>query len=82
MRENRGPEARMVETIKNLRDMADRVPRLIAAAEIAAARIAGGSIRLDPDTVRALRGGSGRYTRYAGWLALAIALAALVISLN
>lgn len=82
MRENRGPEARTVEVIKNLRDTIDRVPRLIAAAEIAAARIAGGSIKLDPDTVRALRGGSGRYTRYAGWLALVLAFAALVISLS
>lgn len=82
MRENRGPEARMVEAIKNLRDTVDRLPRLIAAAEIATTRIAAGSIKLDPDTVRALRGGGMGYTRYLSWIALALAAAALVIALS
>ena len=82
MRENRGPEARMVEAIKNLRDTVDRLPRLIAAAEIATTRIAAGSIKLDPDTVRALRGGGAGYNRYIGWVALALAAAALVIALS
>jgi len=82
MRENRGPEARMVEAIKHLRDTVDRLPRLVAAAEIATTRIAAGSIKLDPDTVRALRGGGMGYARYLSWIALALAAAALVIALS
>ncbi|MEZ5648678.1 MAG: 2-polyprenylphenol 6-hydroxylase [Alphaproteobacteria bacterium] len=82
MRENRGPEARLVETIKGIREILDRLPRFVTAAEIAATRIAESSIKLDPTIIQASYGNGMRRLKYISWIALAIAGAALLIALS
>lgn len=54
MIENRGPEARVAETATALATIAGKLPQLLRDAEAVSAQLAGGGLRLHPDTVRAL----------------------------
>jgi ubiquinone biosynthesis protein len=53
-----GPEARLVEAAGDLRDGLARLPRLLENLDRGAAELANGRIRLHPETIRALKGGS------------------------
>jgi ubiquinone biosynthesis protein len=80
MRENRGPEARIVDTLDAAAGTFKRLPVLIGEAERAARELAGGGIRLHPDTVRSF---AERFRRrnldtLALWL-IVILLAGLLI---
>ena len=55
MRENRGPEARIGEAASDLMRAIERLPRLLADAEIAAGVLVDG-VRLHPETVKQLQG--------------------------
>ncbi|MFQ5775792.1 MAG: 2-polyprenylphenol 6-hydroxylase [Kiloniellaceae bacterium] len=79
MRENRGPEARLRRAAEDLSATLERLPRLIGALEAAAADLAGGGLRLHPDSVQAQRAPNGaRTARWALWIAAAaLAVAAL-----
>lgn len=80
MRENRGPEAVLVDDLRSGLEAARRLPTLIVEAERAIRQFADGGLRLHPDGARALtdrarRGGS---LRWALW-AIAVLLAAILI---
>ena len=79
MIENRGPEARARGAIEDLGRTLERLPRLVAEAERLASDLAGGGLRLHPDSLEALSGqGAGRTARWAFWIALAALAVALV----
>ncbi len=67
MRENRGPEARLVEAGRELVDSLRRVPALVANLERAAGQMADGSLRLD--LAQRDRAGAGRWL---SWLAVVL----------
>ncbi|MHA1153117.1 MAG: 2-polyprenylphenol 6-hydroxylase [Alphaproteobacteria bacterium] len=78
---NRGPEARARGAIEELGRTLERLPRLAADAERLASELAGGGLRLHPDSLKALGGhGSGPSARWAFWIALtALAVALLAV---
>jgi ubiquinone biosynthesis protein len=51
MRNNRGPEARIVDTIAELASLLDRLPQLVRDVERAAGTIVDGGVRLHPETI-------------------------------
>jgi len=51
MRTNRGPEARIVDTIAELAALLDRLPQLVRDVERAAGTIVDGGLRLHPETI-------------------------------
>jgi ubiquinone biosynthesis protein len=67
MRENRGPEARIADAARDLARIAQRLPDLVADLEAAAANIARKGVRLDPDSLAALRRMNGEDRRFVGW---------------
>ena len=81
MVENRGPEARARDAIQDLGRTLERLPRLAADAERVASELAGGGLRLHPDSMKTLNGeGAGRSARWAFWIALlALAVALLAV---
>jgi ubiquinone biosynthesis protein len=79
MVENRGPEARARGAIQDLGRTLERLPRLAAEAERLAAELAAGGLRLHPDSLKSLGGGSAdRSARWAFWIALAALAVALL----
>jgi ubiquinone biosynthesis protein len=82
MRENRGPEARIGEAASDLARAFERLPRLFAEAETAAAALADG-VRLHPETVKQLQAARPTGAHRALWSAVAVlatAVAALALS--
>ncbi len=82
-RENLGPEARLRDAAADGLAAAQRLPRLMKDAEATLAAVAGGGIKLHPETVAALakaraRNGPGGPLVWAALAALALAVAALV----
>ncbi|MSP50611.1 MAG: 2-polyprenylphenol 6-hydroxylase [Alphaproteobacteria bacterium] len=81
MRENRGPEARMGETVADLMRAVERLPRLLAEAETVAGALVDG-VRLHPETVKQLQAarptGAHRLL-WAAVTALAAGIAALAL---
>lgn len=58
--QNLGPEARLRDAAQGLVDAAERLPRLLDGIEAGSSLLAEGRVRLDPETVRELRGGERR----------------------
>jgi ubiquinone biosynthesis protein len=81
MLENRGPAAQLGEAAGNITRALERIPRLLAEAEIVALSLADG-VRLHPETLRALQRGNSRRDRsqIALWVAV-LALTAAVVAL-
>jgi 2-polyprenylphenol 6-hydroxylase len=79
MRDNLGPQARIKDTVVNAVATLERLPRMLAETERAYSSMMNGGLKLHPDTVKAMRGETGRRTGLPGWLpwALAVALGAL-----
>jgi len=79
MRENRGPEARIAEGVRDLARIAGRLPELVADMETIAGAARRG-FRIDPDTMAALRHLNNEDRRSLNWhIWLAAALVALVL---
>ncbi len=79
--ENLGPSARMRDAVEETAAVARRLPGVLDSLEKGAATLAGGHVRLHPDTLRALqsgRGGSG-FAPIA-WVAAAMLLLALALT--
>jgi ubiquinone biosynthesis protein len=78
---NIGPQTRIIEAFESTVETLERLPRMIESLEQGASMIASGKLKLDPDTIRALRGenGEGRSGRISPymWIALAAGLIAL-----
>jgi len=51
MRTNRGPEARIVDTISELAALFDRLPQLVRDVERAAGELVESGVRLHPETI-------------------------------
>jgi ubiquinone biosynthesis protein len=82
MRQNRGPEARIADAARDLGRIAQRLPDLVADLEAAAANIARKGVRLDPDSLAALRRMNGGDRRFIGWqIWLAAGLVAILLLL-
>jgi len=83
MRENRGPEARLAQSVQDLAGIAARLPTLVKDLEDSAARLARGDIGLDPETLAALRRINDDDRRWLSWhIWVAAALIALVFLLG
>src|SRR5438105_4639302 len=81
MLEHLGPEARLKDAAEGFTSMgrlAQNLPQLLRDAELIAAQLAGGGIRLHPDSVRAIARSQGRRDRN---LRLALLIAAGALSL-
>ncbi|MBM3534714.1 MAG: 2-polyprenylphenol 6-hydroxylase [Alphaproteobacteria bacterium] len=81
MRENRGPEARIGEAASDLVRAVERLPRLLADAESAAAAL-GEGVRLHPETVKQLNATRPTGAHRALWAAIVVlgaAVAALAL---
>ncbi len=59
MAENLGPEARIRDTVSGLADAVDRLPRMLDGIEESASMLAGGRLRLHPETIAALKRENG-----------------------
>jgi ubiquinone biosynthesis protein len=75
-----GPEARLTETAKDLREGLARLPQLLKNMEQSAAVLADGRIRLHSETIRALKR-ENRFSFGLTTVALAVALLAALIAL-
>jgi ubiquinone biosynthesis protein len=83
MRENRGPEARLAQGVRDLAGIAGRLPEMAKDLEHAAARFAHGGVGLDAETLAALRRINDEDRRSLSWhVWLAAALIALVFLLG
>ena len=78
VREHRGPEARLREAAAEVARAVERLPALVADLERAAATVAGGDLRLHPETLRALAA-RGDGATWPLWLAVAALAAALLL---
>jgi ubiquinone biosynthesis protein len=54
MRNNRGPEARIVDTIAELATLLDRLPQLVRDVERAAGELVESGLRLHPETIESI----------------------------
>jgi ubiquinone biosynthesis protein len=85
MRENRGPEARVVDELEGVMNALRTLPRVVKATETAANMIVEGGIRLHSETVRELLDGSVRRRQrmmWSIWLATMAVLALLVLAVD
>jgi ubiquinone biosynthesis protein len=81
MRENRGPEARIAEGVRDLARIAGRLPELVADLETIATNARRG-VRMDPETMAALSRLNSEDRRSLNWhIWLAAALVAVVLLL-
>ncbi len=79
MRENRGPEARLRGAVEELSTTLERLPSLVSNMESVAKDLAGGGLRLHPETVEAMGGTGGRRdARWALWIAIGAAVLAVL----
>src|SRR5690606_3476034 len=79
MRDNRGPEARVRESVEEAADAAARLPGLLADLEIAARDLAEGGLKLHPASLRALRDNSGQGNSLVWPLWLVVLLLAILV---
>jgi len=75
MRENRGPEARVLDAATDIAATLERLPALVRDLETAVSALATGGLKLDPATLEALAGSRSR----DAWTALPLWLAALAL---
>jgi ubiquinone biosynthesis protein len=81
MRENRGPEARLAETLDVWIDAGRRLPKLIGRLDRLVGEVEQGGLKLHPDTARLLRGdGRARPILWAAWAAVTAAIAAALVA--
>ena len=75
-----GPQARIKDSVVNVVQSLERLPRMLAATEHAYTNMMNGGLKLHPDTVKAMRGESGgrRRVHWLPWL-LAIVLGVLLV---
>ncbi|CAA7611820.1 2-polyprenylphenol 6-hydroxylase [Magnetospirillum sp. UT-4] len=80
MIDNLGPQARVKSTVVNAVGALERLPRMLAETEKAYTAMMNGGLKLHPDTVKAMRGESGRRSA-PGWVpwVLAAILAAMLV---
>ena len=72
MIENLGPEAQIRDTIGNIANVVDRIPRVFNDIEKGATILSEGRVKLHPETVAALKQGNGtRGGRPVLWLTVA-----------
>ncbi len=80
-RDNLGPEARIADATAEAVATIERLPKLVKDAETTLADLAGGGLKLHPETVLALSGArarrAGRPLFWAGLIALAAIFLAL-----
>ena len=82
MRENLGPEAKIMDTMQGLALAAERLPHVMEDLEIGARRLAEGRLTLDPETVRLLRDGEDTpKTPVILWIVVAILAAIFIYNL-
>ena len=83
MRENRGPEARVVAAAQDLGRVLERLPGTMSDLERAAADLAGSGLKLHPETVKAMNrgGGKGGWQIAALWAAVGAVAILLVATL-
>lgn len=74
MAENRGVEGRAREAVSGAMALVEELPAFLANIEASAAMLAGGGVRLHPETLAALRAGRSRAWP---WVLLALAAGAL-----
>ncbi len=81
VRENRGPEARLRDSAFEALETLRRLPGTVAEVEQVARELAGGGMRLHPDTVKALgrEGGGWRWQQWLPWLIVGALVLALLI---
>jgi ubiquinone biosynthesis protein len=79
MRENRGPEARMRDTVEDAVYVLQRLPKLVAQAEDAFSRLIEGGIKLHPDTMLAFERRDRRNRHH--WIGWTVAAALLVLAI-
>jgi ubiquinone biosynthesis protein len=82
MRRNRGPEARLRQSVETAVQAVTQLPRLIAGLDRIATDLAEGGIKLHPDSLRALIDALRRQRSAAElplWLLLAVLVAALLL---
>ncbi len=78
--DNLGPEARIQDTARDLMQTLQRLPALLDNVEKAARMLAEGGMRLHPDTIEAMRGGSG--PRWGRRLSLTVLVIAALVLLS
>ncbi len=83
MRENRGPEARIRRAAQDLTSSLERLPGMLGKVEAAAETLSAKGLRLDPETLAALKQpDSGRSWHFrALWLAVAVLGLGLIAAL-
>ena len=82
MRDNRGPEARLREVLREVVSGLERLPSLLRDMETATAMIADGGLRLHPDSLQQLAAQHARQTpSWPLWLAVALAITLSLIAL-
>jgi len=81
MRENLGPEARIRDTVSGISEAMERLPRMLDGIEESTSMIAGGRIKLHPDTVRALREDGGPRGLPITWVIISMLLVGFLVAL-
>lgn len=78
---NLGPEARLRDAVTETLETVRRIPKVIEQLEQGAGMIAEGRLKLDPETVRALRGDddTGTFRSIGIWAIVIISLIALFV---
>ena len=82
MRLNRGPEARLRQSLETVVQAAAQLPRLIVGLDRVSTDLAEGGLKLHPDSLRELTDALSRQRRAAEWplwILLAVLIAALLL---
>jgi ubiquinone biosynthesis protein len=74
------PDARMREAARELSATLAGLPEIVRRVESAAGSLADGSIKLHPQTIRALRGEDRRASTTVLWIAIAFILALIFLA--
>ncbi len=82
MRAERGPETRLREGAKDLITVVERLPKLLADVEKAAADMASGGLRLHPETLKAVGADNNNGVWHLRALWFAVTLLALLLALD
>jgi ubiquinone biosynthesis protein len=85
MRENRGPEARVVDEIEAVVNALRTLPRVVKATEMAATLVSEGGVKLHPETVKRLLDGFVRRRQrmmWAMWVATMAFLTLLALAVR
>ncbi len=81
MLQNLGPEARIRDTVNGISETIERLPRMLDGLEESTSMIAGGRIKLHPDTVRALHDDGGNRGMPITWVIIALLLIGFIFAL-